>query len=84
MVRRSSMGMERNVSSEPINSIGLAAVLDVMVERHGDLAVVMDARGAHYHKLEGHWPVATVRRQRHEVAGLDLSAGREAAAQYFP
>ena len=63
--------------------VGLALVLDVVVERHDDLAVVVDLGGTNGHELHGHGPRvvvghAVVRREGHIVAGPDLLPGRQA------
>lgn len=63
--------------------VGFGLILDVVVESHDDLTIVVDLGGADVHKLRGHWPTVVVRHavvwgERDIVAGLDLLAGGEA------
>lgn len=63
--------------------VGFAPVLNVVIERHDNLFVVVDLGGADGHKLERDRPTIVVchnpgRRQGDIVAGLDLLSGCKA------
>ena len=56
--------------------VGLGLILDIVVERHDDLAVVVYLGGADIHEFQSHWPTVVmrhtvVRREPDMVASLD-------------
>ena len=65
-----------------LRQVGLGLILQIVVEGHDDLAVVVDLGSADRHELQGGRPGVVVRhamvgRYRDVVAGLDLLPGAE-------
>ena len=65
-----------------LRQVGLGLILQIVVEGHDDLTIVVDLGSADRHELQGSRPGVVVRhamvgRYRDVVAGLDLLPGAE-------